>query len=46
MEALLEEISFEASGEHPMTDVVITKEFVMRVLAPTIKEYDLSKYII
>ena len=46
LEALLEEISFEASGEHPMTDVVITKDFVMKVLAPTIKEYDLSKYII
>ena len=46
LEALLEEISFEASGDHPMTDVVITKEFVMRVLAPTMKEYDLSKYII
>ena len=46
LEALLEEISFEASGQHPMIDVVITKEFVMRVLAPTIKEYDLSKYII
>ncbi len=46
LESLLEEISFEASGEHPMTDVVVTKEFVMRVLAPTINEYDLSKYII
>ena len=46
LEALLEEISFEASGEHPMTDVSITKEFVMKVLAPTMKEYDLSKYII
>lgn len=46
LEALLEEISFEASGEHPMTEVSITKEFVMKVLAPTIKEYDLSKYII
>ncbi|MBQ8761880.1 MAG: ATP-dependent protease ATPase subunit HslU [Clostridia bacterium] len=46
LEYLLEEISFEASGQHPMTDVVVTKEFVLRVLEPTLKEHDLSRYII
>ncbi len=46
LEALLEEVSFEACGQHPMTDVVVTKDFVNRVLAQTIKQYDLSKYII
>ncbi len=46
LEALLEEVSFEACGQHPMTDVVVTKDFVKRVLAQTIKQYDLSKYII
>jgi len=46
LEALLEEVSFEASGQHPMTEVVVNKDFVIRVLAPTIKEHDLSKYII
>jgi len=46
LEALLEEVSFEASGQHPMTDINVTKDFVQRVLAPTIKEHDLSKYII
>ena len=46
LESLLEEVSFEASGKHPVTDVVITKEFVLRVLEPTLKEHDLSKYII
>lgn len=45
MEKLLEEISFEASGDHPMVDVVITKEFVTRVLGKTLKEHDLSRYI-
>ena len=46
LEFLLEEVSFEASGQHPMTDVVVTKEFVLRVLEPTLKEHDLSRYII
>ncbi len=45
LEALLQEVSFEASGKHPMTEVKVTKEFVQRVLAPTLKEHDLSKYI-
>lgn len=46
LESLLEEVSFEASGEYPVTDVVITKEFVQRVLANTISEHDLEKYIL
>ena len=46
LESLLEEVSFEASGNHPVTDVVITKDFVLRVLAPTLKEHDLSRYIL
>ena len=46
LESLLEEVSFEASGEYPVTDVVITKEFVKRVLATTISEHDLEKYIL
>ena len=45
MEKLLEEISFEASGDHPVVDVKVTKEFVTRVLGKTLKEHDLSKYI-
>ncbi len=46
LEALLEEVNFEASGEHPVTDINVTKEFVLKALAPTIKEHNLSKYII
>ncbi len=45
LEALLEDISFEAGGEHPMTDVKITKEYVMKVLEPTLKKHDMSRYI-
>lgn len=45
MESLLEDISFEAGGEHPMTDVTITKEYVMKVLESTVKKHDISRYI-
>ncbi len=45
MEALLEEISFNADGNYPMSKVVITKELVEKVLAKSVKQYDISKYI-
>jgi len=45
MEALLDEISFDADGNYPMSKVVITKELVQKVLASSIKQYDISKYI-
>ena len=46
MESLLEEISFNADGSHPMSQVVITKEYVLKALEKTLKKHDLSKYII
>lgn len=45
METLLDEISFEADGNYPMSKVVITKELVQKVLASSVKQYDISKYI-
>lgn len=45
METLLEDISFEAGGNHPTSKVVITKEFVLKALEQTMKKYDLSRYI-
>lgn len=45
MEALLEDISFEAGGNHPVSKVVITKDFVLKALEQTMKKYDLSRYI-
>lgn len=45
MEALLDEISFEADGNYPMSKVVITKELVQKVLEPTVKKYDITRYI-
>lgn len=45
METLLEDISFEACGKHPMSQVVITKDFVLKALEQTMKKYDISRYI-
>ena len=45
MESLLDEISYEADGNYPMSKVVITKELVQKVLASSVKQYDITKYI-
>ena len=45
MEAILEEISFNADGNYPVSKVVITKDFVQKTLASTVKKYDLNRYI-
>ena len=46
MELLLEDISFNASGEHPMLDVVIDKNYVQNAFKDTKKKYDLKKYVL
>ena len=46
MEELLEDISFNANGEHQLIDIVIDKEYVDKTFADTTKKYDLTKYII
>ena len=46
MEKLLEDISFNANGEHQMIDITIDKAYVEKAFADTTKKYDLSKYII
>mgnify|MGYP001161696810 CR=1 FL=1 len=46
MEYLLEDISFNASGVHPMIDVVIDRKYVREHLKSAIKRHDLKKYII
>ena len=45
METLLEEISFNADGDYPLSKVVITRDFVIKALEQTVKKYDLSRYI-
>lgn len=46
MELILEDISFNASGEHPMLDVKIDKEYVTKALNKIVKEHDLRKYVL
>lgn len=45
-EQLLEDISFNASGDHPMLDVVIDKDYVTRAFEKFNKEHDLRKYVL
>lgn len=46
IEKLLEDISFNATGDHPMINVVIDRKYVKEHLANVLKEHDLKKYII
>lgn len=46
MELILEDISFNASGDHPMLDVKIDKDYVTKALNKIVKEHDLRKYVL
>lgn len=46
LEYLLEDISFNANGEHPMLDVIVDENYVEKAFSETTKKYDLKKYII
>lgn len=46
MEKLLEDVSFNASGEYPLSEVVIDRPYVIKVFGETIKQRDLKKYIL
>lgn len=46
MEKLVEDISFNANGEHQMIDIDIDKAYVDKTFADTTRKYDLKKYII
>ena len=46
MEALLEDISFNANGTHPMLEVVVDKTYVQNAFSETKKKFDLKKYIL
>ena len=46
LEYLLEDISFNANGEHPMLDVIIDENYVEKAFSETTKKYDLKKYIL
>ena len=46
MESLLEDISFNASGDHPMLDVKIDRVYVQNAFKETKKKFDLKKFIL
>lgn len=46
MEKLLEDLSFNASGDHPMIDIKIDEKYVEEHLGDRIKRHDLRKYIL
>ncbi len=46
MEHLLEDISFNANGEHPVINLKIDEDYVTEHLKPLIKENDLERFII
>ena len=46
MENLLEDISFNATGDHPLINVVVDKNYVQDHLEKLLKQQDLRKYII
>lgn len=46
MESLLEDISYNAGGDHPMAKIVVDKKFVLEKLGKTLSNRNLKKYII
>ena len=46
MESLLDDVSFNASGDHPMVQVKIDKDYVLEHLSKEVKSLNLKKYII
>lgn len=46
MEKILQELSFDASGDYPETKVTIDKAYIDRVLNVETNKYDLKKYIL
>lgn len=46
MENLLDNVSFHADGTHPLTKVVIDKDFVEKEMGNVIRKFDLTKYLL
>lgn len=46
LEGLTEDISFNATGKHPLLQVVIDKKYVQKAFKDTKKKYDLKKYVL
>ncbi len=46
MESVLEDVSFNATGEHPMLDVIIDRTYVQNVFKDKTQRFDLKKYVL
>ena len=46
LEAVLEDISFNASGDHPEIEVVIDRDYVNSHLQNALREFDLKRYLL
>ncbi len=46
LEILLEDISFNADGNHPVINVDVDKEYIQNHLSSTLKAFNLKKYIL
>ncbi len=46
MESLLEDLSFNAGGDHPLVEVVVDKAYVDEHLAGQARRHDLKRYIL
>ncbi len=46
MEKILQDLSFNASGDYPETKVVVDKAYIDKILNVETKKYDLKKYIL
>ena len=46
MENLLEDISFNAGGDHPMVEMIIDEQYVVDHMPETLKSQNLKKYIL
>lgn len=46
MEKLLEDISFNASGDYPLQTIKIDRQYVQNIFKDNIKSHDLKKYVL
>jgi ATP-dependent HslUV protease ATP-binding subunit HslU len=46
IEKVLEDISYNAGGDLPMTEVQIDKAYVQKAFTDSMKKYDLKKYVL
>lgn len=46
MEQLLEQVAYDAGGDHPMVDIVVDKEFVTKRIGESVAKRNLEKYIL